>query len=35
MVAGQEGWVVGVRSLSLQHQPGGGDVLCSEEEGKS
>lgn len=35
MVAGQEGWAVGVRSLSLQNQPGGGDVLWREEEGKS
>lgn len=34
MAASREGWVVGVRSLSLQNQPGG-DVLWSEEEGKS
>lgn len=35
MAAGWEGWAVGVRSLSLQNQPGGGDVLWREEEGKS
>ena len=35
MAAGRAGWAVGVRSLSLQNQPGGGDVLRREEEGKS
>lgn len=35
MAASRDGWVVGMRSLSLQNQPGGGDVLWSEEEGKS